>query len=475
MNKVINGRFYVKLHTVCHFFFREANMKLYEKILEDIKKKIVEEKMLQGSKLPSINQLCKQYNCSKGSVIKAYDFLCRKHIVYSSPQRGFFVADNLVKYSKNDSSVYDLSNGNPLVSSIPVKDIQHCLNSAIELYSDISLAAAYTSYNGIPTVFEILPDILKKSDIYCNKENIYLSQGVLQVLTLLSKMPFPNGNDTILIEEPSYVYYIHFLKEENLKVRTIKRDENGINLKELEEIFKTEKIKFFYTIPRNNNPLGTYYTLKQRKEIIRLAHKYNVYIVEDDYFSDVYNIPNYSPLYYYSDFKNCIYLKSYSKTIPYIRIGTAIIPDDLIDTYKKWIEYSYYYSYYMPSLVSQATFESYIKSGIYDKHIKIIDSHLKELLKIFKNITSKWDSNIVKVIGGCSGYYSTLVLNKKIKSNKLLENLKKRNILVSSNKEAYYNVENFDNSIRISIARLNAEQLKTVLDIIYEEILLIFD
>ena len=345
-------------------------MKIYEQIAEDIKKYIVSNKIFQGYKLPSITKLCEKYNCSKGTVIKAYDTLCKEHIVYSSPQRGFFVADNLMRFCEESSGIYDLSTGNPLVSNIPVVDIQHCLNSAVELYSNISLAGGS---RGVPSVLEILPDLLVKSDIYCKNKNIYISQGVLQVLTLLSKMPFPNGNDTILIEEPSYVYYIDFLRHENLEVKTIKRDENGINIKELEEIFKNEKIKFFYTIPRNHNPLGTYYSVRQRKSIIELAHKYNVYVVEDDYFSDVYSLPNYSPIYYYSDFKNCIYLKSYSKTIPYIRIGAAVIPDDLIDRYEEWIKYSYYSSYYMPSLVSQATFESYIKSNIYENHIKIID------------------------------------------------------------------------------------------------------
>lgn len=443
-------------------------MKIYERILEDIKKYIIDEKVPQGFKLPSINYMCEKYNCSKGTVIKAYDSLCSEHIIYATPQKGFFVADNLVRYNNDNSGSYDLSTGNPVVSSIPVKDIQHCLNSAVELYSDISLAM---TSKGIPSVLKILPEILNKSDIYCKNQNIYLSQGVLQVLTLLSKMPFPNGNDTILIEEPSYVYYIDFLKHENLKVKTIKRNENGINIKELEEIFKNEKIKFFYTIPRNHNPLGTYYSVRQRKSIIELAHKYNVYVVEDDYFSDVYSLPNYSPIYYYSDFKNCVYLKSYSKTIPYIRIGAVVIPDDLIDKYEEWIKYSYYTSYYMPSLVSQATFESYIKSNIYEKHIKIIDKHLKELLSIFRLVTAKWDSNIVKVIGGKSGYYSTMILNSKISSKELIDRLKKRNIYMSSNKRAYYNKENYDNSIRISLARLNKSEVKVVLEIIYEEIL----
>ena len=101
----------------------------------------------------------------------------------------------------------------------------------------------------------------------------------------------------------------------------------------------------------------------------------------------------------------------------------------------------------------------------------IMDKHLKELLSIFRSVTAKWDSNIVKVIGGKSGYYSTMILNSKISSKELIDRLKKRNIYASSNKRAYYNKENYDNSIRISLARLNKNEVKVVLEIIYEEIL----
>jgi Transcriptional regulators containing a DNA-binding HTH domain and an aminotransferase domain (MocR family) and their eukaryotic orthologs len=284
-------------------------------------------------------------------------------------------------------------------------------------------------------------------------------------------MEFPNGNDTILIEDPSYTYYINFLKYENMKVKTIKRDENGINLYKLEEIFKTQNIKFFYTIPRNHNPLGTYYSLNQRKAIMKLAHTYNVYIIEDDYFSDLSTLSRYSPLYYYSDFRNCIYLRSFSKTIPYIRIGVAIIPDDLINGFREWMRYSYYFSYYMPSLVSQATLESYIKSSIYNKHVTILSNNLKDTLKLFRKITSTWDSNLVKILGGSSGYYSTIRLAPHISCNKLLDNLKSKNIFLAHNSASYYNTENFDNSLRLSIARINSADLKLALNIIYDEIL----
>ena len=445
-------------------------MNLYLKISKDIKKLIIENKVPSGGKLPSINSLCKKYNCSKGTIIKAYDTLCKEHLVYSFPQSGFYVVDSMIREDDEKSSIYDLSSGNPTINSTPIQEIKHCLNTAIELYSNSSLEL---SLAGSPSLSKILSKHLAKEYVYCNTKNIYLSQGILQVLTILSKMPFPNGNDTILIEEPSYSFFVGYLKFKNKKVKIIKRDENGIDLNELEEIFKNDKIKFFYTIPRNHNPLGTYYSHKEVQAIINLAHRYNVFIVEDDYFADACNLSRYSSIYYYSNFKNCVYLKSYTKCIPYIRIGVAIIPDELIDTYNEWIVYSYYSSYYMPSLVSQATLESYIQSSLYDKHTLAISTTVDNKLKLIRKIAKKWDSELIKLIGANSGYYSTFKLSQKINCNELIENLRNRNVYIKSNIKSFYNSNNFDNSIRISVARINKTRLKTALNIIYEEVILL--
>lgn len=145
-------------------------MKIYERISNDIKKYIIDEEVARGFKLPSINELCRKYECSKGTVIKAYDILCNEHIVYSAPQKGFFVADNLVRFSYKSMERYDLATGNPVVNSIPVKDIQHCLNSAVELYENISLDVGS---KGIDSVFNILPDLLKKV-IFTVMREIYI-------------------------------------------------------------------------------------------------------------------------------------------------------------------------------------------------------------------------------------------------------------------------------------------------------------
>ncbi|WP_036680648.1 hypothetical protein [Pelosinus fermentans] len=69
------------------------------------------------------------------------------------------------------------------------------------------------------------------------------------------------------------------------------------------------------------NPLGTACGSSQRKAIAALADKYNVFIVEDDYCSDISLNHKYDLIYAYGDHFHHIYLKRFSKRIPWFRMG----------------------------------------------------------------------------------------------------------------------------------------------------------
>ncbi len=431
----------------------------YMQIVSDLKKKITEGYFESGSRLPSITQQAKNYDCSKGTVIKAYEVLISMHIIYSKPQSGFYVGDDFTRHEVA-SKGYDFSTGNPRVEAFPMMDIKHSLNIAVELYREYSLEL---ENRGTPSLLKELVSYLETENIYTNRENLFLSLGVTQVLSILYKIPFPNGQDTILIEEPTFSFTVDQLLNMKIPVETIGRTEHGIDTDELEEIFKTGKIKFFYTIPRNHNPLGTTLPYNQRKKIIELAHEYGVYIVENDYYSESFKIAKYDTLYYMSDFKNVIYVKSYTKLIPYIRIGFTIIPDELISIYYEGVEDAYFESYYMPALVSQATLESSIKSGILQTVGNDNSDILKEKHRIYNRVTAMWDHNILRPIKIESGLYTTVVVHKDINVEKLIQRLLDNNIRVGSNKHSYYNQENYDNSIRLSLSRICPSELETAL------------
>src|SRR5690606_14606922 len=184
--------------------------------------------------------------------------------------------------------------------------------------------------------------------------------GIQQTLDVMAKMPFPNGKKVILVEQPSYNLYLNFLELENIPVLGIELTMNGIDLQQLEHLFKTADIKFFYTMSRHHNPLGTSYDYATRRRIANLAEKYDVYVVEDDYMADIGDGHSFDPIYAYDLHERVVYLKSFSKIVfPGLRIGATVLPTTLVQPFDQHKRYN------DASLLSQAALEIYIKSGMY--------------------------------------------------------------------------------------------------------------
>ncbi|MCM8709852.1 PLP-dependent aminotransferase family protein [Clostridium sp. SYSU_GA19001] len=436
---------------------------IYEVIIKAIEEDINRGLYKPGKRLPSVRELSIKYNCSKNTVVKAYETLRSNHIIYSIPQSGYYIVEKLISNTPKQSEVINFYSGNPIVGNMNTPDLKHCLDRAVDIYKDNSLSS---SAYGVESLREILPKYLSDFQIFTSANNIFVNLGIQQALSILTQIPFPNGKDVILIEQPTYSYFINFLKYCGTKVIGIERDEQGIDLNKLEHIFKNEKIKFFYTVPRNHSPLGTSYSKKQRQAIARLADKYDVYIVEDDYFADISFDRKYDPIYSYSEHSRNFYLKSFSKILPWMRIGLIVAPTHMINVLEQYRTVSYYYSYFSASLISQATLEIYIRSNILKKHVDHMVKELQEKQKKLNSNFQRLEELGVRCIGGNSGFYSYLLLQDYIDENKFAEDLKNDGVLVSKGKRFFLDKSFYKKGIRLSIASVSCEDIDKGLNII---------
>ena len=86
-------------------------------------------------------------------------------------------------------------------------------------------------------------------------------------------------------------------------------------------------------------------------------------------------------------------------------------------------------------------------------------------------VTKTWDSSLVHVIGNDSGYYLSLLIDKKIDISQLEEHLKKRKIWIARNERCFYDLSHFNHTLRLSLARVSQQQLAKALTIIYQTII----
>ncbi|MGR6009115.1 aminotransferase class I/II-fold pyridoxal phosphate-dependent enzyme [Bacillus cereus] len=212
-----------------------------------------------------------------------------------------------------NKEIIDFASSAPDPDVFPYLDFQHCMNKAIDTYKNDLFV--YGTPKRI-TIFNSSHSktVGKLSSVHERRQyfyNVRCAAGTCNI----NSIPFSNENETILVEQPTYHLYIEYLEINKVPVIGIKRTNEGIDLNELERIFRTGKIKFFYTIPRYHHPLGTSYSKDEKEKIVLLAKKYNVFIVEDDYLADLETDSKADPLYSLDHSNHVIYLKSYSKII----------------------------------------------------------------------------------------------------------------------------------------------------------------
>ncbi|MDR3596062.1 PLP-dependent aminotransferase family protein [Clostridium sp.] len=418
-------------------------MSKYQDIVTFINHEIENQHIQHGEKMPTIRDLSKRFKCSKQTVVHAYEILQKAHLVYSIPQSGYYLVDTKELYAHKENKIIDLSAGSPDESILQYEGFQHCLNQAIDIYK--TTLFNYSSPKGLPELICTLKKHFEDYQIFCSIDNIYITSGSQQAINILCSMPFPNGKSNVLVEQPTYHGTLKALETTRTPVIGIKRKFDGIDFKELEKKFAYGNIKCFYTIPRFSNPLGISYDSNEKKQIIKLAEKYDVYIIEDDYLADLEIKNNSYPMYYTDVSDRVIYIKSFSKILlPGLRIGAVILPKVLRNTfeeYKKWMDLN-------TSVLSQGALDIYIKSGLFNANKNHIKRIYTDRMSALKQASSQIEISQIKWHIPDTGFYACIEFLDKFNITWLIKECNKKDILIEDMSDHYLK-DYFNNDILI--------------------------
>ena len=327
----------------------------YQAVVSFLKKGIESGKFPTGSRLPSIRQLSQDFHCSKDTIQRALLELRHEQYLYAKPQSGYYVLeqgqhqDLEIEVTDEHASAYD--------------DFRLCINETLKGRENY-LFNYYDNQEGLEELRQSVHQLLFDQALYCKPDQLVLTSGTQQALFILSQINFPSEGAEILVEQPTYHRMNRLLVAQGLAYQTIERRIDGIDLEELEEQFKSGKIKFFYTIPRFHYPLGHSYSDQDKRAILDLANQYGVYIVEDDYLGDL--DPKKGQTFHYLDTEDrVIYIKSFSTSLfPALRITALILPNALkkaFVSYKNILDYD-------SNLIMQKALSLYIDSQLFEKN-----------------------------------------------------------------------------------------------------------
>ncbi|SHF36364.1 DNA-binding transcriptional regulator, MocR family, contains an aminotransferase domain [Seinonella peptonophila] len=426
----------------------------YIEIMEEMKHRLANKTLIAGSKLPSVRQLSEHFSCSKNTVIKAYEELEKEHIIYSVPKSGYYVVSEL-QNTTNENDVIDFLSAGPDKNVMPYVEFQHCINQAIEQYKEELFT--YSDQQGLYSLRVQLTKYLQNLQVFTQPERVVIVSGSQQALHLLVSMPFPNGKNNILIEQPTYFGFLESINLQQMNTLGIELTMEGIDLDRLAYIFRNNDIKFFYIIPRFHNPLGHSYTNNEKKKIVELAEKYDVYIVEDDFLGDLDPNAKSDPLFSFDPSGRIIYIKSFSKIfLPGLRIATVVLPSIMMNNFLRY-KFS---SDFNSSALSQGALEIYFKSGMFNSHLKKIKEVYRTKMQILQESCDLLLPANTHFSKPTSGFYLSINLPENMTAKQLVHMLNEQHVYVDEASRMFLPEYKKENLLRLSISQVNESKIK---------------
>ncbi len=244
----------------------------------------------------------------------------------------------LLKLTK-DPEIISFAGGLPAPETFPIEELVEITNEVLR--EDGEKALQYGSTEGDDKLRELIAELYKKMGFDISIKNVMITTASQQGLDLLAKI-FINRGDKILVGLPSYLGGLQAFKAYGAELVGIEFDESGMRSDDLETKLAELKVandlpKFIYIIPDFQNPAGVTMPEKRRKEIIEIARKYDILIIEDSPYKEIrFEGKHQESLYTLEGRGQVINFGTFSKIfVPGFRIGWVIAYPEIIDKFVK--------------------------------------------------------------------------------------------------------------------------------------------
>jgi DNA-binding transcriptional MocR family regulator len=364
---------------------RDRQSALYQQIADQLKDQISSSRLPPGARLPTIRQLAQELGVTRVTVQNAYDELQADGWIESTIGRGTFVSARVQSQSQlhslgqpitTDTVISDILQINELVglrslaSASPDPHLfpaEEFWGALAELRAETLTVAGYGASQGVPALRIELVNLLRERGINAAPDEILVTSGVTQGLSLITQALCRPG-DVVLVEQPTYIGFLHTLKTQGVQPLGVPLDAEGPQLDVLERLVRQHRPRFFYTIPTFQNPTGLCISEARRQQLLALALRHGFLLIEDDLYARLaYDEPAPPAIYAQDQSSSVVYLTSFSKSLmPGLRLGYVVAPTPL---HQKLLSLRRANDLCSPTLLQYAL-ARFLASGAFKKHLR---------------------------------------------------------------------------------------------------------
>lgn len=387
------------LHTFLSSVDRGSKVPLYRQMVQGIRDAIEAGALQAGDRLPSERRLAERLGFSRTTVQAAYGELIALGFLHSVPGSGTFVVgrptapapasaspleqgfakrrtlaagtflEDLMRGAANPPE-YGFEVGMPDPGLLPLREFELVI---LDLFARRSREVlSYSPTEGTVALRTAIAGTLlpMRGLRGVDPEHIMIVTGSMQGLDLVGKL-FIQPGDAVVVENPTFPGAIQTFRSLDARIVAVPVDGDGMQVDRIESMLQGIRPKLIYTQPTLQNPTGAIMSRARRRDLLELAARWNVPVLEDDAYGLLADGPPGAagplPLRAEDDSGLVIYLSTLSKVVsPGLRVGYLVADARLIRELSRFKQLADLHT----STVSQLLVEGWLSTGDVRGHLQ---------------------------------------------------------------------------------------------------------
>ena len=396
-----------------------------------------------GTKLPPERELAALFGVSRTTAINAYRYLEQQGLVVTRVGSGTYVAELPTGTAEEGSAVpwmqlmtpfprlplstvlrelldidfsggsISLAAGMPDPDLYPVELLQRMMGSDENSINPVDLGHIATE--GYGPLRRLVARLLADRDIVSTAENVTITAGSQQGLYLLSKALLEPG-DYVVVESPTFIGAHQVFSAAGARILGLPTGRSYFSM--LEDYLVRYRPKLLYLIPTYHNPTGRVMSEAERRELLRLAARHRLVVVEDDPYSSLYygEKPPAS-LKALDTYGGVVYLSTYSKVLfPGLRTGYVVANPALINRMALEKQFIDLHS----NNLAQWLLCRFLASGALEEHLALVRSAYKKRRDALAKALRRYCGPDLSFELPGGGFFIWCRLNRLFSSSRLL-------------------------------------------------------
>jgi len=471
---------------------KTSSTPVYQQVANALVKLIIDATIKPGYGLPASRVLAEMMNLNRTTIVAAYDELRIQDWIEVIPRKGIYVSRHLpvikpqsfeqdvavspgktippVFYrtltaespGQSDERPYDLviDDGYPDRRLAPLPILLSKYRSLFSKSHVNNLLLTSSAAGSVNLRNELAMFLSKTRGINADMEQIVVTKGAQVAIYLVGQMIIKPGS-TVIVGDLNYNLANEVFTQAGAELITVKVDEQGMDIDEVERICRTKKPDLLYIIPHHHHPTTVTLSADRRMKLLHIIELYQLPVIEDDYDYDFhYDNRPILPLAS-ADHKGLVlYIGSITKTLAAsVKMGYVVAGKGFIwqlTQLKKIMEIR-------GDILMEEAVASLYSSGEMQRHITRSVKLYKTKRDLFCYLLTKELGEMVKFTKPLGGMAIWITFDNHYELSELSRKLRVNGIYLNDGSR-YDPPGKKLNSLRIGFASINEKEIRTLIE-----------